>query len=70
LKKNKGINTREQLFRKFHREHGYGRRKSRQTERTKRTRKTRRGGSGRKRRVRGSGGYDTVEETDYTTESE
>jgi hypothetical protein len=68
------MDTREQLLRNFHREHGYGtstsRRKSRQTERTKRTRKTRRGRISRKRRVRGGGGYDTDEETDYTTESE
>jgi hypothetical protein len=70
LKKNKSIYTREELFRKFHREHGYCRRKSRQTERTKRTRKTRRSRGGRKRRVRRGGGYDTDEETDYNTESE
>jgi hypothetical protein len=65
LKKHKGKYSRDELVRKFHREHGYGVSGSKRRPR----RRTRRKGRRRRRRYRG-GAYDSDDECSYTSESE
>jgi hypothetical protein len=62
LKKHKGKYSRDELVRKFHKEHGYG------VSGSKRRPRRRRKGKRRRRRYRG-GAYDS-DECSYTSESE
>jgi hypothetical protein len=63
LKKHKGKYSRDELVRKFHKEHGYG------VSGSKRRPRRRRKGRRRRRRYRG-GAYDSDDECSYTSESE
>jgi hypothetical protein len=62
LKKHKGKYSRDELVRKFHKEHGYGVSGSKRRPRRRR--------KGRRRRKYRGGAYDSDDECSYSSESE